>query len=144
MSETTCRNCNSLWEFKSLEPGTRVRCPGCGHQLRVARGWKSRMRQRDWSGARCLESWVQPSWWFEAPDSPLGRRAVELCWTCPLRRDCLDLALDTGADQGIWGGLAAYERYKVAAGMPEPESMKLRTSDRKARRRAAEAAEAAA
>lgn len=36
--------------------------------------------------------------------------AKELCGWCPVRRDCLNYALENGLKQGIWGGLTETER----------------------------------
>ena len=37
-------------------------------------------------------------------------QAKSVCARCPVRTDCLQWALDTGVDQGIWGGLSEDER----------------------------------
>ena len=37
-------------------------------------------------------------------------RAKAVCQQCPVSRQCLTLALDSGQDVGIWGGLTAEER----------------------------------
>ena len=37
-------------------------------------------------------------------------RARAICGRCPIRLDCLALALDTPGAQGIWGGLTQGER----------------------------------
>lgn len=36
--------------------------------------------------------------------------AKELCGWCPVRRDCLDFALENALKEGIWGGLTKAER----------------------------------
>jgi WhiB family transcriptional regulator, redox-sensing transcriptional regulator len=36
--------------------------------------------------------------------------AKAVCRQCPVSRQCLALALDSGQDVGIWGGLTAEER----------------------------------
>ncbi|MFK4085221.1 WhiB family transcriptional regulator [Kribbella sp. NPDC020789] len=36
--------------------------------------------------------------------------AKQVCARCPVRPDCLDWALTTGQDAGIWGGLTEIER----------------------------------
>jgi len=38
------------------------------------------------------------------------REAQQVCRSCPARRACLEWAIQTGADFGIWGGLAEDER----------------------------------
>lgn len=37
-------------------------------------------------------------------------RAKAVCARCPVRQQCLQFALSTGQDAGIWGGLTAEER----------------------------------
>jgi WhiB family redox-sensing transcriptional regulator len=37
-------------------------------------------------------------------------RAQAVCERCPVRQQCLDFALSTGQDAGIWGGLTAAQR----------------------------------
>ena len=38
------------------------------------------------------------------------RRAKTICGMCSVRSECLDFALDTGEQHGIWGGLNEMER----------------------------------
>ncbi len=37
-------------------------------------------------------------------------RAREVCGQCPVRVECLDYALETNQDSGIWGGTSEDER----------------------------------
>ena len=37
-------------------------------------------------------------------------RAKAICQDCPVRTHCLQWALDTGQDAGVWGGLSENER----------------------------------
>jgi WhiB family transcriptional regulator, redox-sensing transcriptional regulator len=37
-------------------------------------------------------------------------KAKQVCGECEVRRDCLDFALATNQDSGIWGGLSEEER----------------------------------
>ena len=53
-------------------------------------------------------------------------RAIEVCDACPVRSECLEWALDTCQDAGVWGGLSEEDRREI----------------RRARRRAAAAAAA--
>ncbi|HEX3287748.1 MAG TPA: WhiB family transcriptional regulator [Mycobacterium sp.] len=44
-----------------------------------------------------------PDLWFA--ESPVDlERAKALCIDCPIRRECLDAALDRGEPWGVWGG----------------------------------------
>jgi WhiB family redox-sensing transcriptional regulator len=37
-------------------------------------------------------------------------RAKRVCARCPVRIQCLDYALETGQDFGVWGGMSEEER----------------------------------
>lgn len=40
-------------------------------------------------------------------------KAKAVCRTCPVVAECLEWALDTGQDFGVWGGLSEAERLQV-------------------------------
>jgi WhiB family transcriptional regulator, redox-sensing transcriptional regulator len=40
-------------------------------------------------------------------------KAKQVCGECAVRRDCLDFALATNQDSGIWGGLSEEERRAI-------------------------------
>ncbi|MFJ4918488.1 WhiB family transcriptional regulator [Streptomyces sp. NPDC088725] len=45
--------------------------------------------------------------------------AKELCGLCPVRRDCLNYALENALKEGIWGGLTDAERRPWHDGLPQ-------------------------
>ncbi|MFF8447747.1 WhiB family transcriptional regulator [Streptomyces leeuwenhoekii] len=45
--------------------------------------------------------------------------AKDLCGLCPVRRDCLNYALENGLKDGIWGGLTEAERRPWHDGLPQ-------------------------
>lgn len=49
---------------------------------------------------------------FERKEDKLGRelQAKEICRTCPVKRACLDYAIEIREPHGIWGGLNENER----------------------------------
>ncbi len=52
-------------------------------------------------------------------------QAKAVCARCPVRIDCLNYALETGQDAGVWGGTSEKERREIrsartAAGSPPP------------------------
>jgi WhiB family redox-sensing transcriptional regulator len=51
--------------------------------------------------------------WFEDGNSPLTRRAVQVCATCPVRRTCLAAALVYAEEFGVWGGVTAVARRQL-------------------------------
>ncbi len=40
-------------------------------------------------------------------------RAKEVCEVCPVKTDCLEYALETNQDSGIWGGLDEEQRRNI-------------------------------
>ncbi|WSQ12949.1 WhiB family transcriptional regulator [Streptomyces sp. NBC_01231] len=44
--------------------------------------------------------------------------AKELCAQCPVRRDCLNYALENDLKEGVWGGLTEAERRPWHDGLP--------------------------
>ena len=40
-------------------------------------------------------------------------RAKQVCGECPVQPDCLQYALDTNQDAGIWGGTSEEERRSI-------------------------------
>jgi WhiB family redox-sensing transcriptional regulator len=55
-----------------------------------------------------------PELWFPVSDSDVHdervQEAKQICDRCPIRSDCLDVALRTPGSSGIWGGLTEAER----------------------------------
>lgn len=43
------------------------------------------------------------------------RTAKQVCSRCPIAADCLEYALETGEEHGIWGGTTARERDRIRA-----------------------------
>jgi WhiB family redox-sensing transcriptional regulator len=79
------------------------------------------MSAPNWDAAVCLKV-NDPELWFEEGSGPGlsdgAHQAVALCWTCPVRQDCLADALrwETGQRYGIRGGLLPSERAKLGRG----------------------------
>jgi WhiB family redox-sensing transcriptional regulator len=44
-------------------------------------------------------------------------RAKEVCGECPAKIDCLEFALETNQDSGIWGGTSEEERRNMRRSM---------------------------
>jgi len=45
-------------------------------------------------------------------------RAVAVCERCPFREGCLGFALDTGQDEGVWGGTVPAQRRALRRRAP--------------------------
>jgi WhiB family redox-sensing transcriptional regulator len=67
----------------------------------------------DWiHRARCRDE--DPELFFPigstGPAAMQIERAKEVCMLCEVREDCLEWAMSTGQDAGVWGGLSEDER----------------------------------
>lgn len=67
----------------------------------------------DWiRHARCRDE--DPELFFPIGTTGLAAaqlaRAKAVCGLCPVRVECLEWALETGQDAGVWGGLSEEER----------------------------------
>lgn len=63
---------------------------------------------------------VGPRWFFpdEDEDAPRGRgmsylEGRKVCADCPVRAKCLQYALDTRQEHGLWGGVSPRERNRM-------------------------------
>ena len=76
----------------------------------------------DWTLAACAE--VGPELFFPSQgDDAYIPAAKAICDACPIRTDCLEWALDTREDHGVWGGKTVKERQKLRRGRPRPCDM---------------------
>lgn len=57
-------------------------------------------------------------WYPEGRMSRAGAAtyAARQCAGCPVIRECLALALETGEDEGVWGGVAEKDRLDMRRG----------------------------
>jgi WhiB family transcriptional regulator, redox-sensing transcriptional regulator len=51
---------------------------------------------------------------FFAADEERQREALALCSGCPVRDACLEHALATGEQYGIWGGVREQDRRRIS------------------------------
>ena len=63
---------------------------------------------RDDAACRGLDTNV----FFPATDEEAAE-AKAICATCPVREECLEFALLTRQDDGVWGGLTETERRRL-------------------------------
>lgn len=79
--------------------------------------------------ARCADDSIDPETFFPNMGSEAGsvgglsltaRRAKRICDACPVKAQCLQVAMDNEKTAryrwGIWGGLTPAERHEVAKG----------------------------
>lgn len=62
------------------------------------------VRKTDWSQAACIGQ--DPELWFD-----LGGGEA-FCWICPIRQECLIVALERPERFGVWGGHTADDRRR--------------------------------
>ena len=69
-----------------------------------------------WSRAACLNA--DPELFFPVGHNGPARRQIaeakSVCFQCPIASMCLNWALNTGQDFGIWGGLGEDERRSLS------------------------------
>lgn len=53
------------------------------------------------------------AWYPEHDSSPDASKRV--CQRCPVKVECLEWAIATGEEHGVWGGLTPQERRRHAA-----------------------------
>lgn len=61
---------------------------------------------------------IDPEVFFPDKLNTTTRIAKQICLDCPVRTQCLQEALDREEEFGIWGGLTAGERLRLAKGQP--------------------------
>lgn len=79
-----------------------------------------------------------PSWWDQAvcaqtdpeifyPEQGVTAKVAKaVCLSCPVRAACLDWAIETGQQWGVWGGVAERDRRRMIrqrqAGTPNAQA----------------------
>lgn len=53
------------------------------------------------------------------------REAAKVCQACPVRLECLAVALDNQIEYGVWGGMTERQRRAVLKKSPEVTSWRL-------------------
>jgi WhiB family redox-sensing transcriptional regulator len=70
----------------------------------------------DWRAASACRT-ADPDLFFPvaagAAASPQVSLALRICDDCPVKRECLDFAMRTREQAGIWGGTTPEERIRV-------------------------------
>lgn len=62
--------------------------------------------------AACRDRRYHPDLWFSEAVHET-ERAKTVCRTCPVRGNCLEMALTVGEEAGVFGGLTAAERRRM-------------------------------
>lgn len=72
--------------------------------------WDATWRKR----AACLDLDPElffPVSWAKTHETTMAEGKA-ICAVCPVRRQCLDFAIDTHQEYGLWGGMDAQERRR--------------------------------
>ncbi len=74
------------------------------------------LQEVSWQGAACRNA--EPDLFFpiSAQDLITRTRALRYCEACPVRAECLRVALADATIVGIWGGTDEVERARMRAG----------------------------
>lgn len=62
------------------------------------------------------------------PSADQAARAKLICTGCPVQPECLEFALDSGQDFGVWGGTSESERRKMRRRMMRRRAMGRRAA----------------
>lgn len=78
----------------------------------------------DWNQAKCKgmgEMFFSPVLDARTEENREIRETAckAICFTCPLRLPCLEIAICQGEDLGVWGGMSEGERARFSAMLPE-------------------------
>ncbi|MGN6162713.1 MAG: WhiB family transcriptional regulator [Marmoricola sp.] len=70
----------------------------------------------DWAGAASCRGGAPDRLFVKGAEQ---NRAKSLCFSCPVRAECLAEALDNQIEWGVWGGLTERERRALLKNKPE-------------------------
>lgn len=73
----------------------------------------------DWVDDAACRTVDPELFWPETNDGRRAQEAQEVCMSCPVMDKCLDYAIDTNQNQGIWGGLTPSGRAAYAERLQE-------------------------
>ncbi len=59
--------------------------------------------------ARCADEDINPAW-FHSTDVREVKHAIRVCQGCPVINKCLEYALSSADNWGVWGGLTDRQR----------------------------------
>lgn len=124
LAPRVCPNCGRDWSAVASRPDITVReatCQPCrvvssktlaARSLsRMINGLPIVQAPRGWALAACRDS--DPELFFPEKGRTGGFIAKSICEDCPARRACLQFALDSGEEHGIWGGTTPNERKRL-------------------------------
>lgn len=69
------------------------------------------LRRQPWELQAACRGLDQNLWFTDTAQA--RRQARHICQSCPVRHECIQLALDTGQEYGMWGGLTASQLRKA-------------------------------
>lgn len=92
-----------------------------------------------WTEANCATGDARLLHLFFSEDPVEIAEAKAICQTCPMRRECLDGAIDRGEPWGVWGGQLfdrgqVIERKRGRGRPPKDEAARIEAERREAER----------
>jgi WhiB family transcriptional regulator, redox-sensing transcriptional regulator len=70
-------------------------------------------RPAEWMQEAACASIGGDQWYAEKSEWRTVVEAKKICHRCPVKAQCLQLALDTNEMFGVWGGLTAVQRHEL-------------------------------
>lgn len=77
-------------------------------------GGRGESRSREWPEDRSCKN-TDLSLFFPVEASATPETVIRMCAKCPARSECLEYAIEGGERWGLWGGLNARERERLAS-----------------------------
>lgn len=68
----------------------------------------------DWGQGLCHSGKYDPELFFSDNDLEQELAATTICTPCPIKRECLDYALNLPEKFGVWGGMTEKARRKFS------------------------------
>lgn len=66
--------------------------------------------------------------WYADADTAACRLAIAICKECPVAEECLNHALATHEQHGVWGAMTPAQRSMIAAGYSREQALKITTT----------------
>lgn len=107
-----CKRCGvqRLRSYQARYVGEDIYCASCRKHMRAERN-VSWMEEARCAGNKHID-------FFEEDDPQVIREAVAICNDCPVKAECLRMALQEEIWHGVWGGLTPGQRTQVKVNRP--------------------------
>lgn len=93
-----------------------------GYRMLVSRAMRTGDLSWITKDAACFTAPVD-YWFVEKDQEFLEREGLRICWTCPIRRACLEHAMTRPEKSGTWGGTTPKQRGRFLKPILERHGM---------------------